>query len=186
MVFIWFACVCQLPRLLASYEQTESLLCPSLHFSVMPALQLVGCEPPVVKLHYQFRNHDDKWKASSVATGDCLQIRRTSFHIILLIKYIFCIWMFCLHTYMCATSMPGSHIGQLGALDPLEWELQNVMSHHMGTKQTPVPCKSSKYSQLLGHLSGPNVCLFYITSLDFLEIFLSCMDDSCACRRKDK
>lgn len=44
----------------------------------------------------------------------------------------------------CAMPMPGTLRGQKLALDPLELELQVIISYHVGTgNQTLVLCKSS-------------------------------------------
>jgi hypothetical protein len=37
-----------------------------------------------------------------------------------------------LPTYLCITCMPGAHGGQKWVLDPLELELQMVVSSHLG------------------------------------------------------
>jgi hypothetical protein len=61
-----------------------------------------------------------------------------------LLIFILCIWIFCQHINMCTTCMPGD---QERVLDPLELELQIVVSYHVGIRnQTWVPCKSLKFS----------------------------------------
>ena len=58
-------------------------------------------------------------------------------------------------------SVCSAHRGQKRASDPLEPELQMVLSCQTGArKQTPVPCKSSQCSQPLSHLSPGHCCEF--------------------------
>ena len=44
--------------------------------------------------------------------------------------------MFCLHVYLCPTCVPGVFRGQK-VWNPLELELQTVMSHHVGDEIAP-------------------------------------------------
>lgn len=41
-----------------------------------------------------------------------------------------------MHVYLCTTRVPGAHGGKKKASDPLEMELQTIVSHHvvLGTK----------------------------------------------------
>ena len=41
------------------------------------------------------------------------------------------VWAFCLHVCLCTTYMPGAYGVQKRVLDPLELELQTVVSHHV-------------------------------------------------------
>lgn len=49
----------------------------------------------------------------------------------------------CMH---CVTYMPDAHGGKKRELDPLELELQIILSQHVrGGNQTQVSCKSNKF-----------------------------------------
>lgn len=45
--------------------------------------------------------------------------------------FLLCVWVFCLHLYLC---VPDTHGNQKRALDPLEFELQIGVSHHVGAE----------------------------------------------------
>jgi hypothetical protein len=45
---------------------------------------------------------------------------------------ILCVWLFCLHVYLCTMYVPGAQGGQKRALDSLELKLQTVVSHSVG------------------------------------------------------
>lgn len=45
---------------------------------------------------------------------------------------ILCVWVFCLHAYLCTTCVPDPLRGQKRASGSLELESQKVMRHHVG------------------------------------------------------
>jgi hypothetical protein len=47
---------------------------------------------------------------------------------------IVCVWVFCLHACLCTMLMPSAHKGQRRMLNPLEQEVQTVVSHHVGSE----------------------------------------------------
>lgn len=49
------------------------------------------------------------------------------------ISIILCVWVFCLYACLCTMCMLGAHRGQKRILDPLELELQTVLSSHVDT-----------------------------------------------------
>lgn len=52
---------------------------------------------------------------------------------------VLCVQIFCLHVCLCSTSMSGACKGQKGALDPLELDMEPVVSYHVDARsQTPV------------------------------------------------
>jgi hypothetical protein len=58
---------------------------------------------------------------------------------------------------LCVTCMTGAHEGQKRVLDPLEQNLQIVVSHHVTAGNwTCVLCKSNKCSYPLSHISDPS------------------------------
>ena len=60
---------------------------------------------------------------------------------------ILCVWVFCLHAYLCTTCVPDPLRGQKRASGSLELESQKVMRHHVGAgKWIQVFCKSSQCS----------------------------------------
>lgn len=50
--------------------------------------------------------------------------------VLLFIYLVLCMWVFCLPLYVHNRSMTGTQRGQQTALDPLELQLQTVVSHH--------------------------------------------------------
>ena len=59
-------------------------------------------------------------------------------------------YVFCLYVWMCTICIPNACGGQRRASDPLELELQKVVSHLCAGNGTQGLCKSS-------HLSSPSV-----------------------------
>lgn len=45
---------------------------------------------------------------------------------------ILCVWIFCLHVYLCSTHMPGTQGIQKKVLDSLGLEVEMFLSHHVG------------------------------------------------------
>jgi hypothetical protein len=67
-----------------------------------------------------------------------------------------CVLPECMH---CITYMSSAHVGQKKVSDPLNWELQIVVSHQMGGTPNPGPLQEKKMlliaelsSQSFGHL----------------------------------
>lgn len=59
--------------------------------------------------------------------------------------FLLCLWVFCLHVWMCTTYVSGAHGGQKGEPEPLEQELQKFISHHVGAGNwTQTLCKIIK------------------------------------------
>lgn len=82
---------------------------------------------------------------------------------------IICVWAFCLHACLCTTNMPAAWEGQKKSLNPLEQELNMVLSHYMNTwNWIWVLWKSSQCPQPLSNLSSP-LPSFYL----FLKQFSS-------------
>ena len=99
-------------------------------------------------------------------------------------------WMLCLHACLCATCMPGAHGGQ--EKDPLELELQMLVSHHVGARNQTWVLWKIKYSSLLSHLSSLAVSYFKTPStaqqilVSCLSLFLPAFTVAMEIRRKSR
>lgn len=61
--------------------------------------------------------------------------------------HILCVWLFCLQVWVWKTCMPDAHGGKKRVTNPLELELQMIMSYHVGVvNQTLLFFKSEKCS----------------------------------------
>lgn len=62
-------------------------------------------------------------------------LNKSIFKAIFLFPYfIFCVWLFFLHVFMCTMYVPGAQRGQRRVWDPLELELAMVVSRNVGAK----------------------------------------------------
>ena len=79
--------------------------------------------------------------------------------------YFLCVWLCCLHVYLCTVYMPGAFRGQKRASDPLELELTVVVSHYGCWESNPDPLQEQPVFLTLRHLSRPtyfqNICVFW-------------------------
>lgn len=87
-------------------------------------------------------NHAPKYRPDNLqqwpACKTCWCSSRTNVtgvtnHILIGFKiiFIFSVWVFCFHVCLCTTCMHGASWGQRTVSDPLELELQLVVSHHV-------------------------------------------------------
>lgn len=89
-----------------------------------------------------------------------------------LFYYYLCVWVLCLHVCLCIICMPCALGSQRVMVNPLDLELQMVVSYCVGAGTwTLVLWKSSWYSLLLSHLSSSSLHFdFYFSLLIFLMV----------------
>jgi hypothetical protein len=75
--------------------------------------------------------------------------------VFILLSFILCVWLSCIHASMCTIYVPGTLKGQKRVLDVLELKLSVALSCHVSTgKQNWGLCKSSQWSSWLSHFSS--------------------------------
>jgi hypothetical protein len=74
----------------------------------------------------------------------------------------------CSHVYLLTMWMSGAQSGQKKGLDDSELKLQTVVRLHVEDGNwTQIPCKSTKCSKLLSHISSSKMNNFYGVSYFF-------------------
>lgn len=66
-----------------------------------------------------------------------------------------CVWLFCLHIYLCTAYVPDAHGGQRQAWDLLELELQILVSPQSGRWELNLSSQEEQSVSPLSHIYSP-------------------------------
>lgn len=114
-----------------------------------------------IKLVY-FKNFFCNKESDKVLREVDLPICKVLFSIFTKIYFLFyfilCVWVFCLHAWLCSTCVSGIRRGQKQALGPLELESWMLISYHVGAdNQALVLWKAARALTII----SPALCFQY-------------------------